>query len=681
MTERPVQGGGTQPSERFRAEQCQLGRWLVGGVVLAAGAVVVLSVLAGSAPYQAVGDSDPGLVVAVGAPLLRLAADLAATVCVGALAFVVFCTRPQASGVVSPEAYREVRIAGWSAMVWWLSAVALVPVSAADTAGVPLHQVLTPQPLVTLLGATEPPKAWLVSAVVVLVVTLGCRAALHWPALVMLLGLAVFALLPPVVTAHGSADLGHDIALGALVVHVPTAVLWIGMALAVGRQVRRAGPIPALAARYSRLAGACWLLLVGTGVVLSTALMPAGQLFSPGYGLLLLAKIAVVAALGIVGTVLRRRVLRQATGVSGRGRQVMRFSLAELVLLLGAVGMSVELTHLSLPDTLSRATTTTQALLGYDLAGPPTLLRLITDWRLDMFFGPLAALLGALYLLGVYRLRTLGQRWPVGRTAAWLTGCLVLLFATSSGLGRYAAAMFSMHIASHMLVSMLVPALLVLGGPVTLLRAAVPPAPGALPGPREWLTAVRASPAARMVTHPVVMFVLFVGSPFALYFTDLFDTAVRFHWAHLAINAWFLAIGYLFLWPIIGQDPAPKPLPNLARLALVLAMMPADIAFGVALASTHRVIGNGTAASNMYQALALPWVPDLLADQHLAGILALALGEFTQFVVLIALLARWYEIDTAHQPSLDGYDTLLQARAQQLSERPRVSDHRGQPAR
>ena len=38
---------------------------------------------------------------------------------------------------------------------------------------------------------------------------------------------------------------------------------------------------------------------------------------------------------------------------------------------------------------------------------------------------------------------------------AWLLGCLVLLFATSSGLGRYMPAMFSMHMAAHMLLSML----------------------------------------------------------------------------------------------------------------------------------------------------------------------------------------------------------------------------------
>jgi putative copper resistance protein D len=226
----------------------------------------------------------------------------------------------------------------------------------------------------------------------------------------------------------------------------------------------------------------------------------------------------------------------------------------------------------------------------------------------------------------------------------------VLLLATCSGIGRYAAAMFSVHIAAHMLVSMLVPALLVLGAPLTLARA-LRGERGPLPRPSEWLLMVAGSRAVRLLTHPIVALLLFAGSPFALYFTGLYDVAVRFHWAHLAIDAWFLGTGYLFLWPVIGVDATARPTPNLARLGMLLAAMPADIVFGAALMGTHRVIGNGVASANMYQALALPWVPDLAADQRLAGLLALILGELALFVVLAALLARWNTVDDIDEPS------------------------------
>ena len=128
------------------------------------------------------------------------------------------------------------------------------------------------------------------------------------------------------------------------------------------------------------------------------------------------------------------------------------------------------------------------------------------------------------------RLRRRGDAWPVGRTAAWLLGCLVLLFATSSGVGRYMPAMFSMHMAAHMLLSMLTPILLVLGAPVTLALRALPAAGrGDAPGPREWLLAALHSRLSRVLTNPFVATILFVAGFYGLYFGGIFDAAVDSH--------------------------------------------------------------------------------------------------------------------------------------------------------
>ncbi|TNC20202.1 cytochrome c oxidase assembly protein [Amycolatopsis alkalitolerans] len=603
------------------------------GLVLACAALAVLSALAGAGPYHAVGNADPGALVSIGAPVLRLLADVAAALTVGALVFTGMFTRPQQTGLLSGPGYAELRIAGRAATAWAVIAVLLVPWSAAATAGLPLGTVLDPAALVGLIGASEEPRAWLVTAVAAAVVAVGSRLVLRWHPALLLLGTAVFAVLPPLVTGHGSGDMGHDLALAALVVHVPAAAIWFGGLFAVLRR----GRTPEHLARYARLATGCWLVLIGSGLVLGLVLAPPGQWLS-GYGLVLAVKTVFAIALGAAGLRLRRRA---------------RFWRAELLTLLGLFALSADLTHLSVPAVLGRAATTTQAMLGYDLAGPPTVLRLLTEWRIDPLFAPLAILLALAYLAGVRRVRGYGQPWPAGRTAAWLAGCAVVLVATSSGLGRYAAAMFSMHMAAHMLLSMLAPALLVLGGPLTLVRTARPVGTG-LPGLRDWLDLVRDSTLVRALTHPFVVLVLFAGSPFALYFTGLFDAAARFHWAHLAIDAWFLGVGYLFLWPVIGVDAAPRPLPNAARLGLLLAAMPADILFGAVVLGTSRLIGNGVASAQMYSALALPWVPDLHADQRLAGLLALVVGELTLLVVLGALIGRWARVDADDEPELTG---------------------------
>ena len=276
-------------------------------------------------------------------------------------------------------------------------------------------------------------------------------------------------------------------------------------------------------------------------------------------------------------------------------------------------------------------------LIGYDLAGPPTLARLLFDWRFDLIYGVAAIAARRALPLGVRRLRARGDAWPIGRTVAWLRGCLGLLFATSSGIGRYAPAMFSVHMGQHMLLGMLVPILLVLGAPMTLgLRALPPGGRDGAPGPREWLLAAVHSPVARVLTHPLVTLPLFVGSYYALYFSGLFDAALYQHWAHLGMNLHFLLVGLLFFWPLVGVDPAPRRWPPAARLGIVFASVPFHAFFGVALMSDNTVIGGA-----FYRALALPWVTDPLADQKLGGGLAWASGEMPLLLVLIALLVQW----------------------------------------
>jgi putative copper resistance protein D len=132
---------------------------------------------------------------------------------------------------------------------------------------------------------------------------------------------------------------------------------------------------------------------------------------------------------------------------------------------------------------------------------------------------------------------------------------------------------------------------------------------------------------------------------------------VRFHWAHTAIAVWFFVVGLLFAWVVVGVDPTPRRLPNLARLGMLLAAMPSDTVFAAVLLTTHRVIGNGDAGDNMYQALALPWVHSLLADQHAAGIVALAITEVTLLAAVVILLLRWSaaEDDDAEQALIAGF--------------------------
>ena len=610
------------------------------------GPAVTIILLAGRWPYVVLGIDDPGQLVRLGAPLLRLTADGAATVCVGSLAYAVFFTDRQPSGLVSPRGYAALVTAGRWAIVWLMAVLLLVPFDAAASAGLPLRRVLSVPALVTLTGALESTKAWLVTAGLVAVVAAGCRLTLRWRPACALLAVAVFAVLPPLATGHSSSDTGHDLATAAIMIHVPAAVVWLGVLIAIARNWPRHAADVAVLSRYRRLAAGCWCVLAGSGLVDALVLVSPSAWLHSGYGLIQVATIVAVVALGLLGVRLRRY------GTSpGRSRTALGLVVSELLILGATFGVSVAATALPPPAFIDTPVSGDQTLLGYNLPDPPTMLRLAFDWRIEVFFGPFAVLLAIVYMIGVYRVHHGGGHWPLPHGIAWLAGCGVLLIATCSGLGRYAPAMFSVQMASHMLVGMLAPTLLALGAPATLAAEALPAAPtGALSGPREWLAGIGGGSAVRWLTQPLVGVVLFVGAPFLLYFTPLFDAVTRFHWAHMAVDGCFLVIGYMFAWLAVGVDRLPRPMPVLARLGLILAAMPFDIVFGAAVIGTGRIIGDGAAGANMYSALALPWV-HLHADQRIGGIIALVAAETTLLAMLTVLLWRWHHIDLTDDPA------------------------------
>jgi putative copper resistance protein D len=186
------------------------------------------------------------------------------------------------------------------------------------------------------------------------------------------------------------------------------------------------------------------------------------------------------------------------------------------------------------------------------------------------------------------------------------------------------------------------PVLLVLGGPVTLALRAIRPARRGDTGPRELLLAATQSRVVRILTHPLVALAIFVSGPYVTYFTGVFEYAMRNHTAHLLMSAHFVLAGFLFYEVIIGIDPLPKRPPYVARVGLQFAAIVGHTFFGLALMESARLI-----AGDYYRLLAseIPWLPDPLADQMLAGQLSWGFGEIPGLLVFGALFVQWYRSD------------------------------------
>ena len=356
-----------------------------------------------------------------------------------------------------------------------------------------------------------------------------------------------------------------------------------------------------------------------------------------------------LCSLGFIGWRQRRTGVAVLQEIPNARGPLIKFASIEAVIFGLTFGVAVALSRTPPPPPPTFNPSIPVIEIGYDFARPPTLARVLFDWRFDLVFGTTAIVLAVVYLIAVRRLRRRGDPWPIGRTVAWLLGCAVLLFATSSGVGRYMPAMFSMHMTAHMLLSMLTPILLVLGAPVTLALRALPAARrDDPPGPREWLLAALHSKVSRFFTNPIIATVLFVAGFYGLYFGGIFDALAGRHAAHLAMNLHFLLTGYLFYWVVIGVDPTPRPIPPLGKLAMVFASLPLHAFFGVVLMSTDTVLGE-----SFYESLRLYWHTDLLGDQRLGGGIAWAAGEIPLVVVMFALLIQWRRSDQRTAKRLD----------------------------
>ncbi|MGH3676637.1 MAG: cytochrome c oxidase assembly protein [Mycobacterium sp.] len=623
---------------------------LIGVAMLAGATAAGIGALTLADALTATGLPDPGPVTTYGLPFVRAAGEIAAVLAVGSFLFAAFLVPPQQNGVLDADGYRALRLGTVASGVWAVCAALLVPLTVSDVTGQPLTARLSLSDIWAVASLVETAGAWRWTAFLAAAVTIASIPVLRWSPMPVLFGGALVTLIPLALTGHSSSGGSHDLATNSLLIHLIAAALWAGGLLALLAHALRRGGHAALAARrFSALALCCFVAMALSGVVNALVRVRPGDLLHSGYGWLIIAKAAALCALGFIGWRQRRSgVAALRSDPQARG-PLIKLALIEAVIFGLTFGVAVALGRTPPPPPPVFNPSIPAIEIGYDFAGPPTVARVLFDWRFDLIFGTAAIVMAVLYLVGVRRLRRRGDMWPTGRIVAWLLGCVVLLLATSSGVGRYMPAMFSMHMAAHMLLSMLTPILLVLGGPVTLALRALPTARrDDPPGPREWLLAALHSRLSRFFTNPIVATLLFVVGFYGLYFGGIFDAAAGSHAAHLAMNLHFLITGYLFYWVVIGVDPTPRPIPPLGKLGMVFASLPLHAFFGVVLMSTKDVLGE-----SFYESLQLYWHTDLLGDQRLGGGIAWAAGEIPLVVVMIALLVQWTRSDRRTAKRLD----------------------------
>ena len=270
------------------------------------------------------------------------------------------------------------------------------------------------------------------------------------------------------------------------------------------------------------------------------------------------------------------------------------------------------------------------AVLALPPLGP---LTLVTQTRLPVVVTLGLVCTAVAYLVGVRRLTGRGDAWPVGRTICFVgLGLGTVAIALLSGLAAYDQTLFGAHMVQHMLLSMVAPVFLALGAPVTLALRTLPTRP------RHAVLAVLHSGVVRVVSFPAVPWVLFIGSPFALYFSGWYPATLASPLLHDLLHLHFLLVGCLFFWPIIGVDPVPGRVSHPFRILLLFATMPFHAFLGVAIMSVSAD-GRGLLAPAHY--LAAVGRTEAVFQQQVGGGLIWSSGDVVGLLFIFVAVVQW----------------------------------------
>ena len=612
---------------------------LATGVFALAACLVVIGVGGAAAP-AAPGLQDPGAVVRWGLPIIRTVHDLSAALTVG-LFFLAAVAIPDRASAALARAPQWGVAAG---ITWVVSGLIGVVLGFANIAGTPLGSSGFFAQFQRFVWSVETLREGLISAfLAAIAVTVAAmwssRRAVLWAGIV-----SVVAILPLALAGHGASTVEHETAVNGLAFHLVGTALWVGGlgALVLLRPVLGKW-LPIVVERYSKVAAWSLLTVALSGVVSAAVRMSGLSDLATTYGAIILAKVVAIVVLGQLGLAQRTKVIARLRETPSSAALFARLIAVELVVMGAAIGIATALARTGNPSLERPAPASlAEGLTNYPEPAAPDATSWLTMWRWDWLWGTVAVVAILLYVGGVVRLMRRGDRWPVGRTIVWVLGWVIFIWSVCGAPGVYGRVSFSWHMTSHMTIAMIVPILLVLAAPITLIARVESPRKDGTYGPREIVLGLVHSKYVAFWANPIVAGVNFVFGLIIFYYTPLFELALTTHTGHVLMVIHFLLAGYLFAMVLIGVDPGPRKWAPALRLVVLFATMSFHAFFGVAIQSSTSLLAPG-----FFSIIHIPWIPDPLLDQQQGGAIAWGIGDVPSLLLAMLLVLSWVRSDDA----------------------------------
>lgn len=299
--------------------------------------------------------------------------------------------------------------------------------------------------------------------------------------------------------------------------------------------------------------------------------------------------------------------------------------------------------------------------LLYD--GPPALTagRMLTSWTFDPLADVTIVVLATSYVAGVRLVHWGGGQWPTGRTVCFLgLGLGSLTVATGSWIGVYAHALFWVYALQIIVLLVVTPMFLALGGPISLASHVLSSAR------RERLERWLNSRLAKLVTFPVLSSLLIATFPFLIYFTGWYELSLRHYVVYELLHVVLVIVGFVFVWPLAGVDFVPRRLPYATVMLIAAVELLFDAFPGIIIRLRTHLI-----APDYYTQLGRPWGHSLLADQRLGGGVLWFAGEIAALPLLAIMGVQWVRADRTEAEEVDRQlDLIAPTSASESAEHP-----------